>query len=451
MLNIYRWSQTDQPTRQHITGRAMLDISEVKDYVARWMEIIRSEGDAGIVRYTREFDKPDFDLSELRVTRQDIEDAYRRVNPRVVDILKRQISISRENAVSKARQETVLKSFVPGVQVGYKITPIEAVGLAVPAGQVPLPTVMQILTVTAKAAGVPRVIACYPPTGDYPEMLIAADLAGTDEIYRVGGVAGIAAMTYGTETIRPVLKIAGPGSIYTQAAKMLAYGKVVIDMVAGPSEAIILADGDANPAYCAADILARAEHAPDAAGVLVTDSEALAVATRREVERQIQYLKRREIIQQSLARYSCAVVTETWQEAVDFTNEYSPEHLEILVAEPFAVLPAIRNAGSIFLGEYAPVAIGDYASGTNHILPTGYWPKMVSAVSVETFQKSTEVQYLTREGLENLEEIVDVVSGIEKLDAHWNSVNVRINKEQRLWDELNVVQPDAETSQAEVR
>ena len=437
MLNIYRWSQTDPQTRQKILGRAMLDISEIRDYVAGWMDIIRTEGDAGIVRYTREFDKKDFDLKELRVTRADIEHAYQVVPSRVVDVLRRQIEISRENALAKARQETVLRSYVPGVTVGYKVTPIESAGMAVPAGQVPLPTVMQILTVTAKAAGVPRVIACYPPTGDYPEMLIAADLAGADEIYRVGGVAGIAAMAYGTETIQPVLKIAGPGSIYTQAAKMAAYGKVVIDMVAGPSEAVILADKDANPSYCAADILARAEHAPDAAGVLVTESEALAEATAKEVARQVQYLKRRDVIEQSLDRYSCAVVTESWQEAIDFTNEYSPEHLEVLVDVPFAVLPLIKNAGSIFLGEYAPVAVGDYASGTGHILPTGHWPKMVSAVSVETFQKSTEVQYLTREGLENLEEIVDVVSGIEKLDAHWNSVNVRLNKPARLWDELN--------------
>ncbi len=434
MLNIYRWSETDPQVKKKITERAMLDISEIKEYVAGWMETIKNEGDVGIVKYTRQFDKKDFELKDLRVTRKDIENAYKIVDPRVVEVLKRQISISKQNALSKAEQETVLKSFVPGVQVGYKIAPIASVGLAVPAGQVPLPTVMQILTVTAKAAGVPRVVACYPPTGEYPEMLIAADLAGCDEVYRVGGIAGIAAMTYGTETIQPVLKISGPGSIYTQAAKMLAYGKVNIDMVAGPSEAIILADKDANPIFCAADILARAEHAPDAAGVLVTDSEKLAKATQKEVERQIQYLSRREVIEKSLAKYSCAVITESWQEAIDFTNDYSPEHLEVLVAEPFAVLPQIKNAGSIFLGQYAPVAVGDYASGTNHILPTGYWSKMVSAVSVETFQKSSEIQYLTKEGLENLAEIVDVVSGIEKLDAHWNSVNVRLNQKRRVYE-----------------
>ncbi len=436
MLNIYQWSKTNKETKKKIMDRAMFDISSIRDYVSEWIEIIKNEGDAGIVKYTRQFDNKNFGLKDLQVTKKDVDEAYKKVNPKIVEVLKRQISISRQNALSKAKQETVLKSFIPGVQVGYKITPIESVGLAIPAGQVPLPTVMQILGVTAKAAGVPRVIACFPPTDDYPEMLIAADLSGVDEVYRVGGIAGIAAMSYGTETIQPVLKIAGPGNVYTQTAKMLVFGKVVIDMVAGPSEAVILADEYANPIYCAADILARAEHAPDAAGVLVTYSETLALATQKEIERQIKYLSRRNIIEQSLKRYSCAIVVNNWQEAIDVTNEYSPEHLEILVDDPFAVLPKIKNAGSIFLGKYAPVAIGDYASGTNHILPTGFWPKMASAVSVETFQKSSEVQYLTKEGLENLEEIVDVVSGIEKLDAHWNSVNVRINKKKRVWEEL---------------
>lgn len=436
MLQIYKWSSTDKETKKKIMDRAMIDISSIRDYVAEWINVIKTEGDAGIIKYTRQFDNKNFNLNDLKVTQQDIKKAYKKVDAKVVEVIKRQISISRQNALSKTRQETVLKSFIPGVQVGYKITPIESVGLAVPAGQVPLPTVMQILAVTAKAAGVPRVIACFPPTGDYPEMLIASDLAGVDEIYRVGGIAGVAAMAYGTQTLKPVLKIVGPGSIYTQAAKILVFGKVNIDMIAGPSEAVILADEFANSTFCAADIMARAEHAPDATGVLITYSQKLAEETQKEVKRQIKYLKRREVIEKSLSKYSCAIVVKDWQEAINLTNEYSPEHLEILVNDPFAVLPQIKNAGSIFLGEYAPVAIGDYASGTNHILPTGYWSKMASAVSVETFQKSSEIQYLTKEGLKNLEEIVDVVSGIEKLDAHWNSVNVRINKKKRLWDNL---------------
>jgi len=436
MLNIYKWSETDTKTKKKIMDRAMFDISKIRDYVAEWIEVIKKEGDEGIVKYIRQFDNKSFTLKDLKVTKTDIERAYKKVSPKIVEAIKRQISISRQNALSRVGQETVLKSFVPGVQVGYKITPIESVGLTVPAGQVPLPTVMQILAVTAKAAGIPRVITCYPPTGDYPEMLIAADLAGVDEIYRVGGIAGIAAMAYGTETIKPVLKIVGPGSIYTQTAKLHVYGQVTIDMVAGPSEAIILADEFANPVYCAADILARAEHAPDATGLLVTYSEKLARGTKKEVDRQIQYLSRKEIIKQSLGKYSGVVLLKNLNEVIKFTNEYSPEHLEVLVKEPFAILPELKNAGSIFLGEYAPVAIGDYASGTNHILPTGFWSKMVSAVGIETFQKTSEIQYLTKEGLNNLEEIVDVVSGIEKLDAHWNSVNVRINKKKRFSETL---------------
>lgn len=436
MLNIYKWSETNWATKKKIMDRAMFDISKIKEYVAEWIEVIKKEGDQGIVKYIRKFDNKSFNINDLKVTKDDIKNAYKKVSPKIVDVIKRQISISRQNALSKVRQETVLKSFVPGVQVGYKITPIESVGLTVPAGQVPLPTVMQILAVSAKAAEVPRVIACYPPTGDYPEMLIAADLSGVDEIYRVGGIAGIAAMAYGTESIKPVLKIVGPGSIYTQTAKLLVYGQVTIDMVAGPSEAIILADEFANPVYCAADILARAEHAPDATGLLVTYSEKLAKETKKEIARQIKYLSRKGIIEQSLDKYSGVVILKNMKKVISFTNEYSPEHLEILVKDPFALLPVIKNAGSIFLGAYAPVAIGDYASGTNHILPTGNWSKMVSAVGIETFQKSSEIQYLTKEGLENLEEIIDVVSGIEKLDAHWNSVNVRINKKKRFSETL---------------
>lgn len=434
MLEIYNWATTDQKTKQRIMNRAMVDISGVKDYVAEWIEVIKNEGDKGIVKYIRRFDNKNFKLKDLKVTPQEIQEAYEKVDPRVIDILKRQINISRQNALSNIQADPPLKSFVPGVKVGYRTTPIESVGLTVPAGQVPLPTVMQILAVSAKAAGVPRVVACYPPTGEYPEMLIAAKLAGVDEIYRVGGIAGIAAMAYGTETIRPVLKIVGPGSIYTQAAKMAVYGKVTIDMVAGPSEAIILADETANPRYCAADILARAEHSPDAAGVLVTTSKKLAKQTQEEVERQIKGLSRRDVIKKSLGNCSCAIVVRSWQEAIDFTNEYSPEHLEIMTKDPFATLLQIKNAGSIFLGDYAPVSVGDYASGTNHILPTGHWSKMASAVNISTFQKTSEIQYLTKEGLGDLAEIVDVVSGIEGLDAHWNSVAVRFkNNKRRNW------------------
>jgi histidinol dehydrogenase len=425
-LKIYNWDLTDIKTKKKILERAMFDISQINDYVLGWIEVIRNEGDTGIIKYAREFDNKEFDLKDLRVSKQEIQQAYRNLSPKVFEVVQKQISISKQNAESRVEKGMYLNSFIDGVQIGYKVSPIESVGLAIPAGQVPLPTVMQILGVTAKVAGVQRIVSCFPQTGDYPEMLIAGDLAGIDEIYRVGGIAGIAAMAYGTESIKPVLKIVGPGSIYTQAAKAMVFGKVSIDMIAGPSEVIILADKFANPIYCAADILARAEHSPDASGVLVTDSFELAEATRKEIEKQIKKLSRKDIIRKSLDNYSGAIVVKDMKEAINFSNEYAPEHLEIMTVDPFETLEGIKNAGSIFIGNFAPVAVGDYASGTNHVLPTGYWTKFSSAINVGTFQKISEVQYLTRQGLSNLSEIVEVVSGIEKLDAHWNSVKARL-------------------------
>jgi len=242
-------------------------------------------------------------------------------------------------------------------------------------------------------------------------------------------VAAIAAMAYGTASIASVAKIAGPGNIYVQAAKMLVFGQVAIDMPAGPSEAVILADGRANPAFIAADLLARAEHDENAAGVLITWDTGVARETVRRMESQITGLKRQEIIRQSLLRYSAVILVDSLEEAIDLTNEYAPEHLEIMTEDPWAVLPRIRHAASIFLGDFAPVAVGDYASGANHVLPTGGWARMFSAVGVDTFLKASEFQYLSRRGLENLREIVEVISGVEGLDAHGRSVAIRLEEQ----------------------
>jgi histidinol dehydrogenase len=286
---------------------------------------------------------------------------------------------------------------------------------------------MQILTVAAKTAGVPRVIACFPPTGKHYEMLVAADLAGVDELYRVGGIAGIAAMSRGTETIAPVLKIVGPGSVYTQAAKMeVSLLGTAIDMLSGPSEALILADDTANPEYCAADILARCEHDQNACGVLATTSARLAEETVASLKAQLVGLGRQEVATEALKRYSAIVLFDSLKEMIDFANDYSAEHLEVMTEDVWYVCDRIKNAGSIFLGEYAPVAVGDYASGTNHCLPTGIAPKTVSPIGVETFLKKSEVQFLTKEGLQNLEPIITRISTVETLDAHRKSVQIRL-------------------------
>jgi histidinol dehydrogenase len=241
-------------------------------------------------------------------------------------------------------------------------------------------------------------------------------------------VAAIAALAYGTETIQPVLKIAGPGSIYVQAAKLSVFGEVDIDMPAGPSEGIIIADEGADPVYCAAGILARCEHAPDAGMVMVTWDEDLAQRTIQEIQNQLPKLSRSQIIQESLLKYSAIILVDSPQEAIDYTNDYAPEHLEVLVAKPEEYLPKLRNAGSIFLGYNCTVPLGDYASGTNHVLPTGGWAKMFSPVGVETFLKKSEIQSVTAEGLQTLAPIVETIAGVEKLDAHWNSVRVRLEQ-----------------------
>ena len=429
LIPVLNWSTADAATRQKVLKRSQLDLGAAREIARDWIAKVERDGDDALVDYVRTFDDPNFTKAQLRVTREDIEEAYRNVDPAIVSFIRKQIEISTEfhqRQVPAQLQET--REFVPGVTTGWKITPIESVGLTVPAGQVPLPTVMQILTVAAKTAGVPRVVACFPPTGKHYEMLIAADIAGTDEIYRVGGIAGIAAMSIGTETIRPVLKIVGPGSVYTQAAKIeVSLRGTAIDMLSGPSEALIIADRTAKPEYCAADILARCEHDQNACAVLATTDWELAKQTVSQLRDQLPKLGRAKVAEVALSRYSAIVLFDDLPQLLDFANDYSAEHLEIITEDPWATCAQIKNAGSIFLGAYAPVAVGDYASGTNHCLPTGVAPKTVSPIGVETFLKKSEIQFLTREGIANLEPIVTAISGVETLDAHTNSVRIRLS------------------------
>ena len=428
MIMIYEWHKASAKDKKRILTRSQANMEEIKESVQQWIEKVKKNGDDALVEYVRTFDNPTFTKQQLRVTKKDIEVAYKKVPPKTQEIIKRQISISRRFHEAQKKQGGFMMEIEPGVIVGQKSTPLDSAGLTVPAGQVPLPTVMQILTIAAKVAGVPRVIACSPPTGPHYEMLIAADIAGTDELYRVGGIAGIAAMAYGTETIKPVVKIVGPGSVYTQAAKLQVYGHVDIDMLSGPSEALILADETANPAWCAADILARCEHDQNATGVLVTTSMKLAKATQAEIIKQLPKLKRKKVAEVALNRFSALIVCRTMEECVDLANLYSTEHLEVQTQDPWSILPRIKHAGSIFLGHYAPVAVGDYASGTNHCLPTGRWPQMTSPININTFRKESEFQYLTKEGIQNLWPIIDTLTDVESLDGHKKSVAIRLKK-----------------------
>lgn len=407
--------------------RAQADIAAVKEKVAGIINDVRTNGDAALVKYTKMWDTEDFTAEKLRVTKEDIERTYENVAPNVLEQIKAQIALAKKFHEAQRVNITDWEAeTAPGILVGEKWTPIEAVGLYIPGGKNPFPTVQQILALPAKIAGCPRIVASVSPGSRIDEVLVAAAECGVDEIYRVGGAQAIAAMAYGTETIQPVNLIAGPGNPFVTAAKVLCQEKVAIDMPAGPSEAIMLADEYADPRYCAADILARAEHGPDSAGVLVTDSDPLAEQVQAEVEKQFRALSRQEYVREALGRYSAIIVTETWDDALSYVNAYAPEHVELLVQNPRETLDQIVNAGSVFLGPTNPVATGDYASGVNHILPTGGWAKMTSPVGVWTFMKRVQYSEVSEEGLRSLQPIVDTIADVEGLDAHRKSVDIRL-------------------------
>ena len=413
MIHIIHWKDVDVASRSRILRRAQASFAEIESDVRFRIDEIRTEGDKGILGYIRQFDEKDgfigkfnaedFDQTKFRITDFDVENAYDTIDRSLLLSIREQVRLSRKFHQEYA--DNLPKSFeteqLPGVVAGYKRVPVASAGLYVPAGKAPLPTVAQILTVAAKAAGVERCVVCFPPTTEISEtaIIVAAHEAGADEIYRVGGIAAIAALAYGTETIAKVDVIAGPGNPWVQAAKLMVSGQVGIDMVAGPSEAMIVADESADPAYIAADILAQCEHGYDSAGVLVTTSLAIAEETLREIERQVGSLDRGTYLEKSLSQYSALIVVDSDSELLDLVNEYAPEHLEIHLVDPAGFMAHVRNAGSCFLGNDSPVAAGDYATGTNHTLPTGTATRYASAVSPETFMKTIQYQRVTKDGL----------------------------------------------------
>lgn len=426
-VQIYEFGKMSLQDKERFIRRSRQDIDETKREILPIIDDIRARGDEAVLGYLERFDKVKL-TRELAVSQDDIEEAYAKTDPTVLEAIRKQVELSRRfhEAQLKNINTRWEVEIIPGVRLGQKKTSIESVGLYVPGGTAPYPTVMQILAVPAKIAGVRRIVGVTPPRGKNYEVIVAANEAGVDELYRIGGVAAIAALAYGTETIRPVDKIVGPGNKYVTAAKMLVFGDVGIDMPAGPSEVVILADEEANPTYCAADILSAAEHDPNAAGVLVTWSKKVAQETQREIAKQAQLLKRKDIVGESLSRYSAIILVVNEEEALRFANEYAPEHLEIITKNPDSLVDKINNAGSIFLGDLASKALGDYATGANHVLPTAGGAKAFSPIGVETFMKSSQIQYVTREGLDYLASIMKPIAQVEGLDAHWNSVEKRL-------------------------
>lgn len=396
-------------------------LADVKESVEAIIEDIRKNGDAALFALTEKFDKQK--LSSLRISREAIDEAYDEVDPALVQAL-----IEAEARITRFHELQIDKSLwleetEPGITLGVKTTPLDRVGAYIPGGRAAYPSTVLMTTVAARVAGVPEIVLCTPPPVN-PLTLVALDIAGVTEAYSIGGAQAIAALALGTETIRPVQKIVGPGNVFVTQAKMLLREHAEIDFPAGPSEIGVLADESANPAFIAADILAQAEHDPNAACVLVTTSERIAQEVGIEIEKQIEFAPRREIMVKALS-HSGYVIAGDQDLAIDLMNEIAPEHLSIQTADPLATLGKIRHAGSIFIGPYTPVACGDYASGTNHVLPTAGYAKSYSALDVHHFMKRSQVQMVTKEGLETIGDIVEILAEAEGLAAHAASVTIR--------------------------
>ena len=400
--------------------------SDVADTVAAIIARVAAEGDAALLDYTRRFDRAE--LSSLAVSAGELEEAIAAVEPKFLEILREAAANIRAFHEKQVRQSFVVTG-QGGIVTGQKITPIERVGLYVPGGTAAYPSTVLMDSIPAKIAGCGQLVMVTPPGPDgkvNPVILAAAKIAGVDSIFKVGGAQAVAALAYGTESIPRVDKIVGPGNAYVAEAKRQVYGRVSIDMIAGPSEILVVADAAANPVFVAADLLSQAEHDRMASAVLVTDSRELADRVSAELERQLPLLPRRDIARESIDRNGKIIVAENNLElAIDIANEIAPEHLELCVDNPFDYLGRIRHAGSIFMGRYCPEALGDYLAGPNHTLPTGGTARFSSPLSVDDFVKKSQFTYYTREALACVADQVAYFAKQEGLDAHARSATVR--------------------------
>ncbi len=399
--------------------------------VAEIIETVKKGGDEALFSYTEKFDHCKMDAAHIRVTREEIDEAYQKVDADFVEVMKKSA------ANIRAFHEKQLRNswFDPkpdGTILGMKILPIAIAGVYVPGGKAAYPSSVLMNVLPAKVAGVERIIMTTPPGADgkvNPGTLVAAHIAGVDEIYKVGGAQAIAAMAFGTQSIPKVDKITGPGNIFVALAKKVCFGYVSIDSIAGPSEILVIADETANPRYVAADLLSQAEHDELASAILITTSKTLADQVSIEVDRLVANLSRREIIEKSLNNYGYILLVDSLDEAADTANEIASEHLEILTKDPFAMMTKIRNAGAIFLGEYSSEPLGDYFAGPNHVLPTNGTARFFSPLNVDDFLKKTSIISYSRPALEKIHQDIECFAENEGLTAHANSIRVRFEKE----------------------
>ena len=407
------------------------NVFNVADAVTEIIKTVRAEGDAALFEYSKKFDK--VELASLEVKEDEINNAFSLVEPEFVEILKE----AKENIYafhSRQVRNSFLINEKDGVVIGQKVIPIEKVGLYVPGGTAAYPSSVLMNAIPAKIAGCAEIVMVTPPAKDgsvNPAILAAAKVAGVDRIFKVGGAQAVAALAYGTESVPAVDKIVGPGNAFVAEAKKQVFGKVAIDMIAGPSEILVIADEKSDPVCVAADLLSQAEHDRNATAVLVTDSASLAEAVSAELEVQIPMLSRAEIARVSIDNNGKIIITESIDEAIFVANGLAPEHLELCLDEPFNYLDKIKNAGSIFMGRYCPEALGDYFAGPNHTLPTSGTARFSSPLSVDDFVKKTQFSYYTKDALEKVAKKVEFFANKEGLGAHAKSAVIRFENNKK--------------------
>ncbi len=433
MIHFYELSSMSAEERTRLLRRAQIQIDELVERVRPILQDVRQRGDEALVEFTARFDRVQLTTDKLRVSRAEIEQAHQELDRSVREAIEQAIGNVRTFHARQMPHEQWFTEVAPGVIAGEKITPISSVGLYVPRGKGAFPSVMYMLATPASIAGVPRIVVCTPPgpNGEVdPATLVAADLCGVHELYRVGGAQAVAALAYGTASIARVHKITSPGSGFVTAAKRLLYGTVDVGLPAGPSESITLADASADPELIARDLLIEAEHGPDSSSLLVTDCRPLVEAVLALLPDKIAALPEwrqafcRTVFEEAMGTGGI-VLAATMDEAVDFVNEYAPEHLEVQVHEPFALLPQLKNAGEILIGRYTPFCTGNYCVGTNAVLPTGGFAHTYSCTSVFDFLKRTGIAYLTQEGYAALSETTRRLADFEGFPAHANAVTGR--------------------------
>ena len=422
--------ETQNNILENLLKRSPNSYGEFESRVNDIIQNVRERRDEAIFEYTEKFDGAKIGKENIRVTEEEIAEAYELVDPKLLDVIRKAL-VNIRDYHAKQKQYSWFDSDESGIILGQKVTPLHTVGVYVPGGKAVYPSSVLMNVIPAKVAGVKNVIMTTPCGKDgkvYPSTLVAAKEAGVDQIYKVGGAQAIAALAFGTESIPKVDKIVGPGNIYVALAKKAVFGYVSIDSIAGPSEILVLADETANPRFVAADLLSQAEHDEMASAILVTISEELAKKVSEEVDRFVAVLSRKEIIQKSLDQYGYILVADSLDAAIHTVNEIASEHLELVTKNPFEVMTKIRNAGAIFIGEYSSEPLGDYFAGPNHVLPTNGTAKFFSPLGVDDFIKKSSIISYSREALEPVYKDIVQFAECEKLTAHANSIRVRFEE-----------------------